>query len=66
MITCETPLRSVQSQRRGLEVLWATRPDLREYIRGAIATLDWVEFGSPSPLEGYSPELVAPLERDSC
>jgi hypothetical protein len=52
MITVETPLKSIEVQRRGLEVLLVSAGALEaQYILGALHTLAWLRHGEDSPLE---------------
>lgn len=53
MITVETPLRAIQSQRAALEQLMMTcTAEQYTRIEGALVVLDWLEHGEPSPVEG--------------
>jgi len=52
LITCEVPLRSIQSQRECLAILQLeVSPETAAFIEGAIAVLDWMEHGGDTPLE---------------
>jgi hypothetical protein len=51
MITVEASIRTVQTQRLLLECLGKECPAFSEYVRGAIAVLDWLEHGTPLPTE---------------
>lgn len=64
MITIETPLKAVHTQRRGLELLLVTRADEREFLLGALAVLDWLEHGLPSPLEQMCSVTHAAIQED--
>lgn len=52
MITVETPLRSVQSQREAL-LAFALQvgPESQAWIDGALAVLWWMEYGGDTPIE---------------
>ncbi|MDE2106810.1 MAG: hypothetical protein KGL39_56870 [Patescibacteria group bacterium] len=67
MITIETPWRAVETQRRGLEALFAASRSSqeRQFIAGALAVLDWIEHGEQSPLEQLSPSLHAAVAEDA-
>lgn len=51
MIVCETPLREVQGQREALVEMLDRRPEMEEWVMGALAVLAWMEHGTPLPLE---------------
>lgn len=54
MIVCETPLREVRVQREALVELLDRRPEMEEWVMGALAVLAWMEHGTPLPLEEAS------------
>lgn len=55
MITIETPLRAVQTQREilraALENASPTDAAQISWLAGALAVLDWLEHGHPLPVE---------------
>jgi hypothetical protein len=65
MITVETPLKSIQSQRRGLEVLLVSAGAREaQYILGALHTLAWLERGEESPLELLNETVFNAVQAD--